>query len=99
MSVLHGFATNSCSAGPPQDLFVTYDLLWFRPGEELLRIFGVHFLLVRTLFSSCIAVAILLLFNTVLRVAEDWRIAAGLMAVALRARRSPRRPTTASAFS
>src|SRR3954463_715041 len=65
------------------DLAPGYGLLWFKMGELLFGLFGVHYLLVRGLFFTCIALTNLMIFATLLRVSGRIWFAAAFTAIAL----------------
>jgi len=47
---------------PPQDLDLSYGLLWFKAGAWLFHLFGVNFMLVKVLFFTVITLTSLLMF-------------------------------------
>ena len=52
---------------PPQDLDLSYGLLWYEAGAALFHLFGVDFLLVRWLFFGTITLTTLLVFYSLAR--------------------------------
>lgn len=65
----------------PQDLELSYGLLWYQAGAVLFHIFGVHFLLVRLLFFTAITLTTILVFYSLVRVSGSILLAAVLSAV------------------
>jgi len=65
------------------DLAPGYGLLWFKMGELLFGLFGVHYLLVRSFFFACIALTNLMIFTTLQRVSGRLWFAAAFTVIAL----------------
>ena len=69
---------------PPQDLALSYGLLWFKAGELLFHLFGVNFLLVRLLFFAAITLTSILVFYALAAVSKSLPLAvAAAVVVAL----------------
>jgi hypothetical protein len=69
----------------PQDIALSYGLLWFKAGEVLFHLFGVNFLLVRLLFFAVITLTSVLVFHTVAAASKSLPLAAvfaGVVALA-----------------
>ncbi len=47
------------------DIVLSYGVTWFKIGEGLFHLFGVHFLIVRILFFTCITITSLLVYAAV----------------------------------
>lgn len=61
---------------PPQNLALSYGLLWFKAGELLFHLFGVNFLLVRLLFFAAITLTSVLVFYALAAVSRSVMLAA-----------------------
>lgn len=66
---------------PPQDLDLSYGLLWYQAGAALFHVFGVHFLIVRILFFAAITATTVLVFYAIAGVTRSIMMAIALAAV------------------
>ena len=66
---------------PPQDLDLSYGLLWYETGAMLFHLFGVNFILVKLLFFTVITLTSLLLFYCLAAVSGSALFAATLAVV------------------
>lgn len=66
---------------PPQDLDLSYGLLWYKAGAGLFGLFGVNFFLVRLLFFGTIILTTILVFYSLAGVSGSLVVAGALAAV------------------
>ena len=66
---------------PPQDLDLSYGLLWFKAGALLFQLFGVDFMLVRLLFFAVITLTSVMLFYCLEKISGSALFAGCLAAV------------------
>ncbi len=66
---------------PPQDMDLSYGLIWFKAGAALFHLFGVNFLLVKILFFTVITLTSVLTFYTLEKISGSALFAAALAGV------------------
>jgi len=65
------------------DIVLSYGVMWFKLGEGLFSLFGVHFIVVRILFFACITLTSLLVYAAIVMATRSRALALVMTAVIL----------------